>query len=106
MGIQFSNMVFFTIIFLYLEHSGNFEINNEACRSFKIEKMKLLLTMAHPRADLLPQTPNPGEDTVVKCPANATAGGGMGGGGGGGGQFDVSQGGVGNLNVQVSILVL
>ena len=27
--------------------------------------------MPHPRADLLPQMPHPGEDKVVKCPTNA-----------------------------------
>ena len=48
-----------------------FEINNEACTSFKIEKIKLPLTMTHPRADLLRQMPHPREDKVVKCPTNA-----------------------------------
>ena len=35
------------------------------------KKIKLPLTMPHPRADLLPQMPHPGEDKVVKCPTNA-----------------------------------
>ena len=48
--------------------------------SFKIEKIKLPLTMPHPRADLLPQMPHPREDKVVKFPTNAE---GVGGGGGG-----------------------
>ena len=54
-----------------------FELNNEARTSFKIEKIKLPLTMPHPRADLLPRMPHPGEDKVVKCPKNAWGGGGM-----------------------------
>ena len=39
-----------------------FKINNEACTSFKIEKIKLPLTMPDPTpgADLLPQMPHPG----------------------------------------------
>ena len=57
-----------------------FKINNEACTSFKIEKIKLPLTMPHARADLLPQMPHPGKDKVVKCPTNAAGGGGEGGG--------------------------
>ena len=71
-GIQFSNVVYQLL-------SGalrKFKINNEACTSFKIEKMKLPLTMPHPRADLLPQMPYPGEDKDVKCPINARGGGG------------------------------
>ena len=44
-----------------------FKINNEACTCFKIEKIKLPLTMPHPRADLLWQMPHPGEDKVVQC---------------------------------------
>ena len=32
--------------------------------------------MPHPRADLLPQIPHPGEDKVVKRPTNARGGGG------------------------------
>ena len=31
--------------------------------------------MPHPRADLLPQIPHPGEDKVVKRPTNARGGG-------------------------------
>ena len=46
--------------------------------SFKNEKIKLLLTMPHPWADLLRQMPHPGEDKAVKCPTNAR---GLGGGG-------------------------
>ena len=46
--------------------------------AFKIEKIKLPLTMPHPQADLLPQMPHPGEDKVVKCPTNAPGGGGGG----------------------------
>ena len=49
---------------------------NEACTSFKIEKIKLRLTIPHPRADLLPQMPHPEEDKVVKCPRNTGGGGG------------------------------
>ena len=30
--------------------------------------------MPHPRADLLPQMPHPGEDKVVKCPTNTAEG--------------------------------
>ena len=56
-----------------------FKINNLACTSFKIEKIKLPLTMPHPLADLLPQMPHPGEDKVVKCPTNSRGGGGGGG---------------------------
>ena len=52
--------------------------NNLACTSFKIEKIKLSLTMPHPRADLLPQMPHPGEDKVVKCLTNTRGGGGGG----------------------------
>ena len=57
-----------------------FKINNEACTSFKIEKIKLPL-MVLPRANLLPQMPQPGEDKVVKCPTNAPEGSGGWGGG-------------------------
>ena len=57
-----------------------FKINNKACTSFKIEKIKLPLTMPHPQADRLPPMPHPGEDKVVKCPTNARGGGGGGGG--------------------------
>ena len=54
-----------------------FKINNKACTSFEIEKIKLPLTMPHPRADLLPQMPHPGEEKVVKFPTNAQGGGEM-----------------------------
>ena len=60
-----------------------FKINNEACTSFKIEKIKLPLTMSHPRADLLPQMPHPGEDKAVNSRQMPECGV-MGGGGGGG----------------------
>ena len=42
-----------------------------AISKFKIEKIKLPLTMPHPQADLLLQTPHHGEDKIVKCPINA-----------------------------------
>ena len=61
-----------------LEALRKFKINNEACTIFKIEKIKLLLTMPHPRADLLRQMPHPGVDKTVKCPTNARGGGGGG----------------------------
>ena len=61
--------------------------------SFKIEKIKLPLTMPHPGADLLPQMPHPGEAKVVKCPTNA---------GGGGGACAVGIGGAITLIVQQS----
>ena len=76
-GIRFSNAVyqlsfnFFVFIFRTLR---KFKINNKACTSFKIEKIKLPLTMPHPRADLLLQMHHPGEDKVVKCPTNARGG--------------------------------
>ena len=79
-GIRFSNTVYqlsFNLFFFFfcIGSSQKFKIRNEAFTSFKIEKIKLPLTMRHPRADLLPQMPHPGEDKVVKCPTNAREGG-------------------------------
>ena len=80
MGIRFSNAVHqLSFNIFILEALGKFEINNKACTSFKIEKVELLLTMPHPRADLLWQIPHPGVDKAVKCPTNARGGGGGGG---------------------------
>ena len=81
-GIRFSNAVYqlrFNIFILGALRK--FKINNKACTSFKIEKIKLPLTMPHRWADLLPQMLHPGKDKVVKCLANAQ-GGGWGWGGG------------------------
>ena len=75
MGIRFSNAVYqlrFSISILGALRK--FKINNEACTSFEIEKIKLPLTMPYPRADLLQQMPHPGKDKVVKCPTNARGG--------------------------------
>ena len=70
--MRFSNAVYqLSFNILILGALRKFKINNEACTSFKIEKIKLPLTMPHPRADLLSQMPHPGEDKVVKCPKNA-----------------------------------
>ena len=78
-GIQFSNAVYqLSFNIFILGELRKFKINNEACISFKIKKIKLPLTMPHPWADLLLQMPHPGEDKVVKCPTNAR---GWGGGG-------------------------
>ena len=60
---------------------------NEACTSFKIEKIKFPLTMPHCLADLSPQMPHPGEDKVVKCLTNARGG----GGGGACGQLELTE---------------
>ena len=57
-----------------LEVLRKFKINNEECTSFKIERIKLLLTMPHRRDELLRQIPHPGEDNAVKCPTNARGG--------------------------------
>ena len=70
--IGFSNAVYqLSFNIFILEALRKFKINNEACTSFKIENIKLHLTMPHPRADLLRQMPHPGEDKAVKCPTNA-----------------------------------
>ena len=74
-GIWFSNVVYqLSFNIFILEALRKFKINNEAGTSFKIEMIKLLLTMPHPRADLLRQMAHPGEDKVVKCPTNARGG--------------------------------
>ena len=80
-GIGFSSAVYqlsFSIVIL--EALRKFKINNEACTSFKIEKIKLPLTMPLPRADLLRQRSHIGEDKVVKCPKMPGRRGGGGGG--------------------------
>ena len=77
MGIGFSHAVYqLSFNIFILEAIRKFKIN-EVCTSFKIEKIKLRLTMLHPRADLFRQMPHPGEDKAVKCPTNARRGGGM-----------------------------
>ena len=74
--IRFSNAVYqLSFNIFILGALRKFKINNEACTSFKIQKIKLALTMPHPRADLLPQMPHPREDKVVKCMTNARGGG-------------------------------
>ena len=74
-GIRFSYAVYqFSFNMFILEALRKFKINNEACTSFKIKKIKLLLTMTHPRGGLQ-QMPHNGEDKVVKCPTNAQGGG-------------------------------
>ena len=76
-GIWFSNAVYrLNFNIFILGALRKFKINNKACTSFKIEKIKLPLTMPHPRVDLLQQMPHPGEDKVVICPSNAQGGGG------------------------------
>ena len=51
----FSNVVYqLSFNIFILGALKKFKINNEACTSFKIEKIKLPLTMPHLRADLLP----------------------------------------------------
>ena len=50
-----------------------FKLNNEACTCFKIEKIRLPLTMPHSRADLLRQMLHSGEDKDVECPGGACA---------------------------------
>ena len=76
-GIQFSNPVYqLSFNIFILGALTKFNISNKACMSLKKKYIKLPLTMPHPWADLLRQMPHPGEDTVVKCPANARGGGG------------------------------
>ena len=53
-----------------------FEVNKKVWTSVKIEKIKLSLTMPHPRADLLPQMPHPGEDKGCKNALQMPGGGG------------------------------
>ena len=76
MRIRFSIKVYHSVVFkiFILGALRKFKINNNACTSFKIENIKLPLTIPHPRADLLPQMPHPGEDKVVKCPTNTRGG--------------------------------
>ena len=75
MGIQFSNAVYqLSFNIFVLGALRKFKRNNEACTSFKIEKIKLPLTMPHPRADLVLQMPHAGVEKVVKCPTNARGG--------------------------------
>ena len=71
-GIRFSNVVYqLSFNIFILGALRKFKINNKACTSFKIDKIKLPLTMPHPRADLLSQ-----EDKGVQCLTNAGGGGG------------------------------
>ena len=47
----------------------------EPYATFKVQKTELLLTMPHPRVDLVWQMPHRGEGEVKKCPTNARGGG-------------------------------
>ena len=73
--MRFSNVVYQLSLNIFILGALRQSImNNQACMSFKIEKIKLLLTMLHPWAGLLQQMPHLGEDKVVKCPTNAWGG--------------------------------
>ena len=61
-GIRFSNTVYqLSFNIFILGALRKFKLNNKACTSFKIEKIKLPLTMPHPRGGKSCKMPD-------KCP--------------------------------------